>query len=137
MSLMRFPWGFTLRSRHVSHRQAIFTLSLSIVVAIVSLAPIGLRAQQEMKWGEVPRADLEMSSFEADTNATALILGDMGEVEFRDDFVLSFRRHRRIKILMMIRNAWIPPEDYQALREFYGRIVSAHAEQIVLKRSSS
>ncbi len=52
-----------------------------------------------MKWGEVPRADLEMKSFPADSNATAVILCDYGEVAFDDEFELDFRRHRRIKIL--------------------------------------
>jgi len=53
-----------------------------------------------MKWGEVPRADLEMTAFPADTNATAVILCDYGEVSFSgSEFELNLFHHQRIKIL--------------------------------------
>lgn len=55
--------------------------------------------EDEIKWGEIPRADLEMTAFPDDSNATAVILADIGRVRFTDEFNLIFERHRRIKIL--------------------------------------
>jgi transglutaminase-like putative cysteine protease len=63
------------------------------------LLPSLLFAQQDsLKWGEVPRADLEMAAFPEDSNAAAVILGDLGAVSF-DNRGMIFTRHRRIKIL--------------------------------------
>jgi hypothetical protein len=70
--------------------------------AVLLCLPCGkqLHAQDKpIKWGEVPRADLEMPSFQADSNATAVILCDVAEVSFDSEFQLNFERHRRIKIL--------------------------------------
>jgi len=43
-----------------------------IVLLMALVAPSLLLAQDKIKWGEVPRADLEMKIFPADTNATPL-----------------------------------------------------------------
>ena len=51
-----------------------------------------------IKWGDIPRADLEMKSYPADTNASALILCDYGESSFGDDLEIIFKRHLRVKI---------------------------------------
>jgi transglutaminase-like putative cysteine protease len=52
-----------------------------------------------IKWGEIPRADLEMKSFPQDSNASAIILCDFGESSFNDDLYIVFKRHSRVKIL--------------------------------------
>ena len=52
-----------------------------------------------MEWGEVPLADLQMTSYPADTNATAVILFDYGEAAFDANYEMEFSRHTRIKIL--------------------------------------
>ena len=60
------------------------------------------RAQAQappVEWGEVPRADLEMQAYPADTNATAVVLSDYGEVSFRYNGEMKLERHTRIKIL--------------------------------------
>ena len=49
-------------------------------------------------WGEIPRADLEMKAYPADTNASALILCDYGESKLSDDLGVNFTRHLRVKI---------------------------------------
>ena len=59
-----------------------------------------------MKWGEVPRADLEMKNFPEDSNATAVILCDYGTVSFDEEFRVVFNRHRRIKILSQAGYTW-------------------------------
>lgn len=52
-----------------------------------------------IEWGKVPKEDLEMKTFPADTNASALILCDFGESKLNDDFNLVYTRHLRVKIL--------------------------------------
>jgi len=55
--------------------------------------------EPQITWGQIPKSDLEMQSYAADTNASALILYDRGE-SFLDDYLhINFRRHLRIKIL--------------------------------------
>ena len=70
-----------------------------IVLLMALVAPPLLLAQDKIKWGEVARADLEMKTFPPDTNATAVILSDIGEVSFDNRFEMIFKRHRRIKLL--------------------------------------
>ncbi|MDZ7362991.1 MAG: hypothetical protein ONB46_20065 [candidate division KSB1 bacterium] len=56
------------------------------------LLPAVLWAQPEsIKWGEVPRADLEMKVFPDDTNAAAVILGDVGNVYFNERLEMVLR----------------------------------------------
>ncbi len=50
-------------------------------------------------WGEIPKSDLEMTSFPADTNASAVILCDYGESKMNDYMDFEFTRHLRVKIL--------------------------------------
>ena len=52
----------------------------------------------KLEWGEVPKSDLEMTSYPPDTNASALILYDLGESKFNDDLDIVFTRHQRVKI---------------------------------------
>lgn len=55
-----------------------------------------------MKFGKIDQKDLEMTRYEADTNAKALILGDYGEVYYqvnvRQELELVYTRHLRVKI---------------------------------------
>lgn len=51
-----------------------------------------------MKWGEIPRGDLEMKSYAPDTSAHAVILADFGESRINGDLGVTFNLHRRIKI---------------------------------------
>jgi len=52
-----------------------------------------------IKWGEIPKADLEMKSYLPDTNASALIICDYGESFFNDQLNIVYNRHLRVKIL--------------------------------------
>ncbi len=51
-------------------------------------APL-LAGEKAIKWGHIPRADLEMATFPDDTNAAAIILADIGEVSYDKAFSLS------------------------------------------------
>lgn len=74
-----------------------------LFVALPALFPSLLSAQEPpMKYGKVPKEDLEMKVYSLDTSAPAVVLCDYGKVtfEFPDDgdrCVLN--RHKRIKIL--------------------------------------
>jgi len=59
-----------------------------------------------IEWGEIPRADLEMKNFPADTNASAVILCDYGISTMNDDMNFVFERHLRVKILNQKGFSW-------------------------------
>ena len=72
---------------------------LIYVIVFFSLTSLNLFAQKpNVEWGEIPRSDLEMTSYPSDTNATALVLYDYGESKFNDDLDIVFTRHQRVKI---------------------------------------
>jgi hypothetical protein len=59
-----------------------------------------LRAQDlPIKWGEIPREDLEMKTCPDDSNASAIFLCDYGESYFGDELEINFKRVMRVKIL--------------------------------------
>jgi hypothetical protein len=62
-------------------------------------SPALIAQDPPITWGNIPKEDLEMKSFPADTNASALILCDYGETFLNDDLHLEFKRHLRVKIL--------------------------------------
>ena len=71
-------------------------------VAIIPLCLLSLVLQAQelpMKWGEVSKEDLAMTTFRADTNASAIILCDFGRSSFSDDMELVYHREQRVKIL--------------------------------------
>ncbi|MEM9917388.1 MAG: DUF3857 domain-containing protein [Bacteroidota bacterium] len=68
------------------------------------LFPLMANAQKDnkaIKWGKILPADLEMSTYTADTQAAAVILTDVGfiTVNVHSGLNYRFRHHRRIKIL--------------------------------------
>lgn len=71
-----------------------FVLRLLNLILITCLP---LLAQPE--FGEISKAELAMVSFEEDPEADAVILYDIGEMEFNSDFSLKFKVRQRIKIL--------------------------------------
>ena len=77
-------------------------LIISILLAFASSL---LMAQPESsKFGKVSDEELEMTVYDADSSASAVILFDVGTSEIRyntskDDFEVVFNRHVRIKIL--------------------------------------
>jgi transglutaminase-like putative cysteine protease len=104
------------------------------------LLPVLLAAQDKpMKWGEVPRADLEMAKFPQDSNATAVILCDYGEVEFAGaEFEMIFKRHRRIKILSEAGYKWgsfalqyYAKKNFQRVSDIEGQTIKLAADGAV------
>jgi hypothetical protein len=78
-------------------RNWLFIISLFCYTSLLS--PVFGADEVKIKWGKVPLEDLQMTEFPADSNAAAVVLADVGEVSFINDFNISFKRHRRIKIL--------------------------------------
>ena len=70
-----------------------------IIFLNLILSSIIFSQEPPIRWGEIPRADLEMKSFPQDTNASAVILCDFGESSFDDDLNIIYKRHLRVKIL--------------------------------------
>ncbi len=50
-------------------------------------------------WGDVSVDQLKLTSFPADSNATAVVLFDIGDVTFDAHYDIIYKRHTRIKIL--------------------------------------
>ncbi len=71
-----------------------FTILLISIISYSNFAQ-----EPKVEWGEIPRSDLEMTSYPADTNATAVILYEYAESTFDDDFDIVLSVHKRIKIL--------------------------------------
>ncbi|MGH7453739.1 MAG: DUF3857 domain-containing protein, partial [bacterium] len=105
---------------------------------MIFLLPAALLLAQDkpMKWGDVPRTDLEMTQFPADSNATAVILCDYGEVEFSgSEFVMVYKRHRRIKILSEAGYKWgnfalqyYAKENLQRVHDIEGQTIKLAAD---------
>ncbi len=127
---------------HSHERGGLFFLRIArMLLAFVTFLAHALLAQNEpMKWGEVPPADLEMKTFPADTNATAVILCDYGKYSFDDNLDLVFSRHRRIKILSEAGYEWgnmsiayYAKDKTQWLTEVEGQTISRAANGAVRK----
>ena len=73
------------------------------IVCLACISPVRLCAQDApIKFGKIPKEDLLMTSYPADTSATAVVLCDFGSLRFEfkdDDPVSSLVHHKRIKIL--------------------------------------
>ncbi|MEM6647675.1 MAG: DUF3857 domain-containing protein [Bacteroidota bacterium] len=81
-----------------------YLASLSACATLVGLlifapaAALG-QAPHPIKWGKIADAEWAVDGFEDDTSATAIILTDYGEAYVGRDYGVTFKRHRRIKIL--------------------------------------
>ncbi len=105
---------------------------------MIFLLPAALLLAQDkpMKWGDVPRADLEMAKFPADSNAAAVILCDYGEVKFEgSEFEMVYKRHRRIKIISEAGYKWgnfslqyYAKENLQRVRDIEGQTIKLAAD---------
>ena len=79
-----------------------------LLFCLFCMTNINLSAQKAkvpknpMKWGKIPKADLEMTSYEQDPEAAAVVLGEYGNVEYYSEYgyvKYRYQLHVRIKIL--------------------------------------
>ncbi len=108
--------------------------------------PLFLFAQQPMKWGKIPKGDLEMRVYEPDTSAGAVILADVGSIEL--DFTtgknrIVFTHHRRIKILKPsgfkwadVRLPYRTKNNTDKLYAYKAQTITPSGEKIALKRDN-
>ncbi len=75
----------------------IFVTGLHGTTALYAQRPPGAKAP--LKWGKIPDEHLAMDHYAPDSNATAVVLADFGDVYFLGDGTVVFDRHTRIKIL--------------------------------------
>lgn len=73
-------------------------LGVSLVLSCLFLFSANAQPKP-MKWGSVPIEDLQMTSYDADTNAVAVILGEYGEIKVDQAGQLQFNYHVRVKLL--------------------------------------
>ncbi len=79
----------------------IFTIGLILFTVFT----IDLNAQDfKMKFGKINMEDLKMTKYDKDTSASAVVLGELGDIDFQYNktqgyFEIIFKRHTRIKIL--------------------------------------
>jgi len=93
-------------------------------------------------WGEVPIGQLQMKSYPTDSNASALVLCDYGEVHFDNSYNLVYTRHRRIKILTRAGFDWAgthsvsyyTEERTQRLNDLEGMTISLSADGKIIKQ---
>lgn len=80
-------------------------MKLRMLILLICLFPITLLQAKEKKiaFGKIDKADLEMSVYEKDSSAVAVVLYDngMSEIAYTQGmgWKLIFKRHKRIKIL--------------------------------------
>ena len=90
-----------------SHTMKTYHITRSFVFMVCFVVPCSVYAQPKpIKWGEVPIEDLKMNSYPADTNASAIILCDYGDVWFTKSLRMVYERHTRIKILTNAGYKW-------------------------------
>ncbi len=80
---------------------AFFLFFLSIIISYAQKSPV--------KFGEIPMEDMKMKVFPLDSSAEAVVLVDYGKAyiqERTDNYVMTYERHKRIKILKKEGLSW-------------------------------
>jgi hypothetical protein len=80
-----------------------YFIAIFTVILLVFNVNFNLQAQKPaMKFGKIDPANFELKTYDKDTSAEALILGDYGESQIiydqNDGFVVEYSRHFRAKI---------------------------------------
>ncbi len=78
--------------------RSILCIGISVYSQLLSAQSGGI------KFGKIDKKYIEMTSYDKDTSAAAVILADYGRASYRfnttkGDFQITYKRHRRIKIL--------------------------------------
>lgn len=72
-----------------------------VLAVICAVLPILANAKVYMKYGKISDEELKMTVCPFDSNASAVVLGDLGNSSFhvtQDNITIQFKRHLRIKI---------------------------------------
>ena len=60
-------------------------MTLRLTLFFFFIFPFTLFAQKKMKFGKIPSEDLQMTVYEQDTSAAAVVLGEIGNLYFEFD----------------------------------------------------
>ncbi|MEM1271451.1 MAG: DUF3857 and transglutaminase domain-containing protein, partial [Bacteroidota bacterium] len=71
----------------------------ALVLALLVLSTSATAQKDPMKFGKIENAMVGVTAFQADSNASAVVLGDFGSVEYSSSGESLFERHTRILIL--------------------------------------
>ncbi len=87
--------SFTMQLPFTNQRSTLMTLLFLGLFITSNAQPV------PMKWGKVPAEDLNMTTYEADPDADAVVLGayEMVYVNMRQEYAVSYEVHIRMKIL--------------------------------------
>jgi len=77
--------------------QVIFQFVVLIFLFFISNS-YAQKPKSPVKWGDVPKSDLEMKICPLDSSAEAMVLSDFGYSYFDDELNIIFYRHLRVKI---------------------------------------
>ncbi|MDZ4803333.1 MAG: DUF3857 domain-containing protein [Candidatus Eisenbacteria bacterium] len=86
-----FPGRPAVRSATIPFLMAVWVSTILLLTPSLARSGSG--------WNDISDEELAMTSWPGDPEATAVVLEDVGEVEFIGEFDLVFKRYRRIKIL--------------------------------------
>lgn len=79
----------------LSVRRALF-----VVLALVLAPSLLAQSRPSFRWGQIPDEHLALTAFPSDTNAAAIVLGEVGKVSFDiPGRRKTYEVHRRIKLL--------------------------------------
>ncbi len=80
---------------------------LNLAIAFIAICfqfQLSVAQKFPVKWGKIDDAEIAMTKYDKDTSAAAVVICDVGEVNFsvspsNNEFQLNFKQHTRIKIL--------------------------------------
>ena len=123
-----------------------------LILFIVFLIQENSLSQTKMKFGKIDMAALKMTTYDHDTSASAVVLGDYGKSEIaynttKGSFELIYERHRRIKILKKDGYDWADhsvslyrdnsaKEKIASLKGYSYNLVNGKIEKSKLEKSS-
>jgi len=110
----------------------------------LAVLPFTLIAQTVDEWGEVNPYYLQMTTYEKDTTAEAVILFDLGNIAVSyDDGRYSFQHHRRIKLLKessldrgTIKIPYYTGNNLEALKNVNAQAITPKGKKIPLSRKN-
>lgn len=80
----------------------IYYIKTTLLLTAIILLTSELSAQKApMKWGQIPPEDIAMTTYEADPDAEAVVLGDYAviDIDLSRDYYVNYTYHIRTKIL--------------------------------------
>jgi hypothetical protein len=109
---------------------------LFFIIVFIILSPLSASAQEPpVRWGEIPKSDLEMKSFPQDTNASAVILCDYGISKFNNELDMVYTAYIRIKILTVKGYSWASraveyrsEDDAERIKNIEGATYNSNAD---------